>query len=460
MPAGTFPQGLDLTRTASLLSNHLMQQAKQSEAEKAGGELLKQGFDTNYVPTNNLTPQQKAQGMIEGVQPQTTSTPFSNPQFRSAYTKVASLGDAGVPFLNTYEKMRQEAEGKIVSVGEGNSLVKEQNNKITPLYVAPSNKTIPQANVDYRNLTGSDGKEHTFKIINHPITGQEISRTDMGVTYQKPTDQPKELPAINWNLSGDAFLKDLESKDPSLSRFVKDVADNKISISSAPTRQFRGGKGFNQQDIEPLVTQYKPEWNATQYPTAQRTNTEYTSGVTGRNIVSLNTAMKHVSQMNDLAYNLQNGNTQAANYAKNKIKAWFGSSVPTNVESLAPMVSSEVAKMLTGVGITNQTQIEHVLGLFSIAKSHAQLADGIKEALKLTKGRAEELRQGYERGIGSLPNFKVVSPDNVEMFKKFGLEYNEGEPQQITKITTDQEYDKLPSGTMFLDPNGIKRRKP
>ena len=194
----------------------------------------------------------------------------------------------------------------------------------------------------------------------------------------------------------------------------------------------RGGSKtqFTQQDLAALASAYDPTYSASNQPIVAQTNKEYTAGLTGRNVVALNTAMRHISQMNDLAYALNNGNIQAANYVKNLVKEWTGSSVPTNVSALAPMVSSEVAKMLSGAGVQSQEQIENVQKMFNTAKSYQQLADGIKEALKLTAGRATELRSGYERGLGNVKSYRVVSPENVKMFEKFGIPYDEGVPEE------------------------------
>ncbi len=50
--------------------------------------------------------------------------------------------------------------------------------------------------------------------------------------------------------------------------------------------------------------------------------------------------------------------------------------------------------------------------------------------MKLTAGRADKLRSGYERGLGNVKGYRVVSPENVKMFEKFGIPYDEGVPEK------------------------------
>ena len=94
------------------------------------------------------------------------------------------------------------------------------------------------------------------------------------------------------------------------------------------------------------------------------------------------------------------------------------------------------------------------------AKSPAQLQATLKEAGDLLGGRAFALNETWKSGTKLSTDFPgIVQPQSRAVLRRLGAKsdfVNLGAP----RITTDAEFEALPSGTEFVDPKGVTRKKP
>ena len=108
---------------------------------------------------------------------------------------------------------------------------------------------------------------------------------------------------------------------------------------------------------------------------------------------------------------------------------------------------------------------DRVRAMYNKTISGERLADNVRtdfvsRATMLFKKQEQnhsKLKSEYSR----LAKLEQIKPDVVIVDFSPEKETVEEKPKKgLVKINTDEEYNKLPSGTEFIDPNGVKRKKP
>ena len=125
----------------------------------------------------------------------------------------------------------------------------------------------------------------------------------------------------------------------------------------------------------------------------------FTSGVEGRRVTALNTAVAHLDTMTQLTAALQNGDTKAINAAANVISKQTGQPAPTNFDAAKQIVAAEVIKAVVANGGTGKER-EEAANNISTANSPEQLAGVIKTYQELMGGQLDSLRVQYQNGSG------------------------------------------------------------
>lgn len=91
-------------------------------------------------------------------------------------------------------------------------------------------------------------------------------------------------------------------------------------------------------------------------------------------------------------------------------------------------------------------------------------AERLTTLMEMIKAQAvsKQAAGDYANQFGTLRGFKNDAPTNFNEFEAELKSRLSGTPNKVnaTKIKSDAEYDALPSGTEFVGPDGVKRRKP
>ena len=125
----------------------------------------------------------------------------------------------------------------------------------------------------------------------------------------------------------------------------------------------------------------------------------FTSGVEGRRVTAINTAVNHLDTMTQLTAALENGDTKAINAAANVIAKQTGAPAPTNFDAAKQIVAAEVIKAVVANGGTGKER-EEAANNINTANSPAQLAGVIKTYQELMAGQLDSLKVQYTNGTG------------------------------------------------------------
>jgi len=194
---------------------------------------------------------------------------------------------------------------------------------------------------------------------------------------------------------------------------------------------------------------------------------DYTSGQTSKTLNGINTAVAHMDALSPLIDNLDNTRSPLFNKLANVFKQQTGQTAPTNFAALKEFVAGEVAKaVLPGGG--GEGERAALSGPLAAANSPAQLKEAVQTIQKALAGKTEALRNQWEIGTnGTQGSFdKFLLPQTK---KALGIDtpaepavtpQSPAKPTGPIKIASDEDFAKLPSGTVFVGPDGKTRRKP
>jgi hypothetical protein len=284
-------------------------------------------------------------------------------------------------------------------------------------------------------------------------TKQPIPGTQEKKPYTKPIPGIPKLPNINYDLSGDEFIKDLSKKDPDLARFVKLVGDNVVPITETPTRNFRGGKGYLQSEISPLVQRYKDTWDETQFPAMKNYKKSFESGAEKIRIGKVNTALTHMEEVKKAGDMIDKKLTDKGGWftkSYNTLGAWLadnsGSPEVTAFNTAAERVADELAAFYKG-GNASATDVgqekERILN--TIKNAPVQKGAFVNTTMALLSGAVATIRDGYKSAMGKEPEpNKVIYPTARKALKnleKLGvkIDWDKIDPSSSPQTGTTQQ---------------------
>ena len=122
-------------------------------------------------------------------------------------------------------------------------------------------------------------------------------------------------------------------------------------------------------------------------------------------LTAFNTAVQHLTLLSSLANDLNNGNVQVVNKAKQRWAQETGQPAPVNFQAAVNAMSGEVAAALKASGATDE-EIRNVGRTFSRAQSPAQLQGAISTYRNILGSKAQQLQKQYEAGRQGKPAFE------------------------------------------------------
>lgn len=285
-----------------------------------------------------------------------------------------------------------------------------------------------------------------------------------------PSDVQAPPPAAR----NDQFLSSLS---PQYQPMVKALAEGRMAMPAKPTPL--------QQQLIAAAGQYDPTFDATDFNKRSGTAKDFASGQSAKAITSINTATSHLSSLSDQMDALHNGDIPLVNSISNWIKTNTGQSAPTTATETRDAVANELRKVFATTGGGGLEELKDWQSHFPINGSPTQQKDAIRQAVDLMQPRMESLAHQWNVGMGTNhQGLDLLSPSARDSWQKLtgaaspvssapaptynrpagiaGTQRPMQAPVDATpvRVGSPAEAAKLPSGTHFLDPNGIMRMVP
>ena len=220
--------------------------------------------------------------------------------------------------------------------------------------------------------------------------------------------------------------------------------------------------------------------NGQDYTAANSALRGFAGGSLGNSTRSLNNAVGHLQLMDNLFKALQNGDVQMANKLGNLWTKQFGSPAPTNVQAASEVLGPELMKILSnnnGAGTVDERQgFANTVG--NLANAPEQTAGAISTLRGMLGRQAADLALQYH-GATQRNDFtsRYLQPDvatYLDLAPQSAQQTAPGTapgaaptpsapataPSAPVQIQNDDDYNKLPSGTLFKGPDGNIRKKP
>ena len=197
------------------------------------------------------------------------------------------------------------------------------------------------------------------------------------------------------------------------------------------------------EDMENFAANYGEKIKATR---------DFGTGKQGDTARSLNVSVSHLDTLRELGRALDNGDVTRINAAKQRFAEEFGVPAPTNFDTAKSIVADEVAKGVIG-GSTAQNDRETLAAALRRERSFKATEGSIDTFQKLLGGQLGGLRQQYERTTGNKDfDQAFLSPSTRKALEK--------DPKAVPVVSTQEEYDALPSGAIYTESDGKKYKKP
>lgn len=266
--------------------------------------------------------------------------------------------------------------------------------------------------------------------------------------------------------TGEDYLKTIS---PTAGNLIKKYASGELPIPAQIVRTPAG------QQLLGAITQYDPTFDATNYQKRQQTATAFSKGKQSDAIRAANQTLYHMGNLYQRTEDLNNLNilpgvlNAPINYIEEK---GFGDSRQGKYRQSSQAVASELRKVFAASGGGNLTELQAWEKSFDPNAGEQQQKDYIANGVDLLRGALKSLESQYQSGMGLNKNIgDLLSPEARNVYTKLQAGENpsvkkttaqkQGEIlAQPKKISNDAEYNLLPSGSTFVDPNGVTRTKP
>lgn len=227
--------------------------------------------------------------------------------------------------------------------------------------------------------------------------------------------QAQPTPVQNQNDSGQNGEDFLGTLSPEMGAKVKGIAAGDLSMPTGRERATDKGR-----ELMDAVMKYDPTANEINLPARKATRKDFTSGKSAENIKALNTAIAHLGALSENFTKLDNSTFTPYNTAVNYIGEKGDKQIQdasSRVTADADAVASEMAKVFRSTGMST-TEIEGWKKQISTSASPTQSKAFIEEALKLMKGRLDEIGHQYNQGMGKTQDpLELLNPKAAKTFK-------------------------------------------
>lgn len=266
-------------------------------------------------------------------------------------------------------------------------------------------------------------------------------------------------------LTGEDYLKQLPVGTANL---VRKYASGELAVTPQMTRTPAG------QQLLGAITQYDPSFDATNFQKRQQTATAFSKGLQGNAVRGANQALYHMGNLYQRVEDLNNlgGLGTPLNAPINWVEEKLGDPRQGQFLQTAQAVGSELRRVFAGAGGGSLAELNKWESSIPLNASEAQQKAYIQNGMDLLRGGIQALNTQYQSGMGLNKDVTdLLDPKAREIYNKLSEGKNPNVKKttsqkqadilsQPKKVTNDAEYNLLPSGTTFVDPNGVTRVKP
>jgi hypothetical protein len=175
--------------------------------------------------------------------------------------------------------------------------------------------------------------------------------------------------------------------------YIKKIADYEIDPRTTSI------KGGHREQVMSAVAQYDPTYDQNSFGSRAKAIRDFATGTQGNSIRSFDVAVDHLDTLQKYVAAMKNGDIPLLNKLRNAWQQETGSSLPTNVQAVAPIVGAEVSKAIIGSNnaLADREELRQPL---QTARSPEQLAGAIEGYKSLMGGQLKGLKKQYEDTTG------------------------------------------------------------
>lgn len=318
------------------------------------------------------------------------------------------------------------------------------------------------------------------RVQSDPILKAAVDADPMGVYKQlttgskAPTQRTREAPVDEDNDGKPDYIEKIyeewspkENKFVEVSRTPKDLSEEHIPMNEGAIDMAASGyvldgtlpplgrgksarndrtKILNRAEEmikeaggNPLEARLQARLNVQEFKSREIALKNFSTGVEGRKVRSLNTAMAHLESMKEWSNALNNNDIRKVNVVANELAKEIGNPNVTNFNFAKQIVADEVLTSVVQAGGSMQERQE-LQNAFDAANSPEQLMGVIESAHELMAGQLQSLELQYKSSVGDLlaernPFINKLSPTTQELYNKLKIGGNrKNEPQKTKQI--------------------------
>jgi hypothetical protein len=303
------------------------------------------------------------------------------------------------------------------------------------------------------NKNGAAFNNGTNVDYSSTLSPQERAAAEADARRSGYTQGASPTGAIAQGVSGDALLATLPKQ---LGDQVKALAEGRMSFPGSFAL-----KSPYWQGMISLVSQYDPSFDAINYAARSKTRNDFTAGKSAQQANALNTVIGHLGQLSDAADALNNTSIPIVNRATNFVEAQMGDPRIKQFDITRKAVVDELTRVYRGTG-GSEKDIQTWTDAINSANSPAQLHGAIAQVSGLLESKIQAMEDQYQKGMGTTADgLRLLTAHARESLDKMGKRAGGSDSGSgPVKISGDTDYAQLPSGTEFVGPDGVRRRKP
>lgn len=220
--------------------------------------------------------------------------------------------------------------------------------------------------------------------------------------------------------------------------------------------------------------------NGQDFTAGGRALNSFAGGPLGNQARSINNVVGHLQLMENLFTGLQNGDVQIANKLGAQWKKAFGTETPTDIQTASSFIGPELTKILSANGSagTAEERQEFSNTAANLGNSPEQTAGAIGTLKNMLGRQSTDLALQYHGATGRNDFVsRYVAPDVAKYLDiapqppvapavpgpaapGANAPATPVAPPAPIKIQNDDDFNKLPSGALFIGPDGHTRKKP
>lgn len=349
-------------------------------------------------------------GLIDGM-PETSATPVAQMPTVNA-PQASGVGGLGLskPLAPVQEPVKSLKNGGVGDINgrpvfppmsrESDAMSMNQS-PVAPMSLQPAATQQPIKKTS-----------RPFIAIPNPKGGYSIQKNPDYKNTQASSITTFDQSSIKTPKTDEERQAAIESLPPDLAENVKAAGEYRLDPNKLYSMR---SNSADRTKFDALVNKIYPGWSMQKYSQRQAYMNDLAKGKTSQSILALNTLAKHMETFDNTIDELKNGNIKPENAIINFAKDVTGDPTITDFKFAKEIVNSELERLLTGVGVTQQG-MERVNKMLSTSAGYKQMKSASQLLKTIVRGRIEPLRTQYKNMMGEEENGQILFPESQKVF--------------------------------------------